>query len=67
MTPGSLRAARSFFSEDMIPLMMLEPGEDIDIDTERDWLMAQLHVDSKEVVVVSSMSCQTAQLHGMDA
>jgi CMP-N,N'-diacetyllegionaminic acid synthase len=45
--PSSLRAARSFFSDDMIPLMMLEAGEEIDIDTERDWNFAQLHVGSK--------------------
>lgn len=45
--PGSLRAARSFFSDDMIPLIMDGPGEDIDIDTERDWNIAQIHAASK--------------------
>lgn len=45
--PGSLRAARSFFSDDMIPLIMLGPGEDIDIDTEQDWNIAQIYVGSK--------------------
>lgn len=44
--PRILRAARSFFSEDMIPLLMLDPGEDIDIDTERDWNIAQMHLGS---------------------
>ena len=45
--PGSLRAARSFFSDDMIPLIMDGAGEDIDIDTERDWNIAQIHAASK--------------------
>jgi N-acylneuraminate cytidylyltransferase len=45
--PDSLRAARSFFSDDMIPLTMLEPGEDVDIDTDEDWRIAQILAGSK--------------------
>ncbi len=45
--PVSLRAARSFFSDDMVPLIMLGPGEDIDIDTEQDWNIAQIYTGSK--------------------
>jgi CMP-N-acetylneuraminic acid synthetase len=44
--PSTLRATRSFFSDDMLPLTMLDPGEDIDIDTEMDWRLAQMHLDS---------------------
>lgn len=44
--PSTLRAARSFFSDDMIPLLMLHPGEDIDIDTEQDWLVAQTYIET---------------------
>ena len=44
--PSTLRATRSFFSDDMLPLIMLDPGEDIDIDTEMDWRLAQMHLDS---------------------
>ena len=40
--PAGLRAARSFFSDDMVPLVMHEPGEDIDIDTEWDWRVAEM-------------------------
>lgn len=43
---SALRTARSFFSDEMIPLAMLDPGEDIDIDTEQDWRAAQMHLDS---------------------
>lgn len=38
--PATLRRGRSFFSSDMVPLVMAEP-ENIDIDSEWDWGMAQ--------------------------
>jgi CMP-N,N'-diacetyllegionaminic acid synthase len=41
IAPAELRAARSFFSDQMVPLLMPEPEESIDIDTEFDWAMAQ--------------------------
>ena len=42
VSPSDLRISRSFFSEDMIPLVMDGPGETIDIDTEHDWLQAEM-------------------------
>jgi CMP-N,N'-diacetyllegionaminic acid synthase len=42
VSPSDLRASRSFFSEDMVPLVMDAPGESIDIDTEQDWLHAEM-------------------------
>jgi CMP-N,N'-diacetyllegionaminic acid synthase len=41
-SPTRLRAARSFFADDMVPLVMDRPEESIDIDTELDWNAAQL-------------------------
>jgi CMP-N,N'-diacetyllegionaminic acid synthase len=41
IAPAQLRAARSFFGDDMVPLLMPEPEESLDIDTELDWTMAQ--------------------------
>jgi CMP-N,N'-diacetyllegionaminic acid synthase len=41
VTPGHLRKGRSFYSTDMVPLTMDKPGEDIDIDTEWDWRLAE--------------------------
>jgi CMP-N,N'-diacetyllegionaminic acid synthase len=40
-SPTRLRAARSFFADDMVPLVMDRPEESIDIDTELDWNAAQ--------------------------
>ena len=39
--PEDLRQARSFFSDGMVPLVIDGPIEDIDIDTEFDWLIAE--------------------------
>jgi CMP-N-acetylneuraminic acid synthetase len=41
ISPPRLRTARSFFADDMVPLVMEAPGESIDIDTEWDWQMAE--------------------------
>jgi CMP-N,N'-diacetyllegionaminic acid synthase len=41
IAPSDLRQARSFFNNDMVPLLMLEPDESMDIDTEWDWKIAQ--------------------------
>lgn len=39
--PGDLRATGSFFSDDMVPLVVNEPEESLDIDTEWDWKVAE--------------------------
>lgn len=41
IAPKDLRARRTFYSDDMLPLVMDDPAESIDIDTEWDWLVAQ--------------------------
>ena len=40
IAPGTLRRTRTF-SADMVPLIMDGPGEDIDIDSERDFQLAE--------------------------
>jgi CMP-N,N'-diacetyllegionaminic acid synthase len=40
--PADLRRLRTFISEQTLPLVMAEPRERVDIDTEWDWTMAQL-------------------------
>jgi N-acylneuraminate cytidylyltransferase len=39
--PEDLRKRQSFYSDDMVPLVMDDPEESIDIDTEWDWRMAE--------------------------
>ena len=39
--PKDLRSMRSFFSHDMVPLVMDQAEEGLDIDTEWDWKMAE--------------------------
>lgn len=41
IAPDDLRKRRSFYSEDMVPLVIEEPEENLDIDTEWDWRMAK--------------------------
>ena len=41
IAPEDLRKRRSFYSDDMVPLLMEDPEESIDIDTEWDWRMAE--------------------------
>lgn len=41
VTPEHLRQHRSFYSDDMRPLVMDQPAESLDIDTEWDWKTAQ--------------------------
>jgi CMP-N-acetylneuraminic acid synthetase len=41
IAPADLRHLRSFFCDDMVPLVMTEPGESIDIDSESDWKIAE--------------------------
>jgi CMP-N,N'-diacetyllegionaminic acid synthase len=41
ISPQDLRAKRSFYSDDMVPLVIDDPSEGLDIDTEWDWSMAE--------------------------
>ena len=41
IAPEELRKRRSFYSDDMVPLVMEDPEESMDIDTEWDWRMAE--------------------------
>jgi CMP-N,N'-diacetyllegionaminic acid synthase len=41
ISPEQFRRSRSFYSADMIPLLMDRPEEGIDIDTEWDWKIAE--------------------------
>jgi CMP-N,N'-diacetyllegionaminic acid synthase len=41
IAPEDLRQRKSFYNDDMIPLLMEDPREGIDIDTEWDWKMAE--------------------------
>lgn len=40
--PTDLRARRSFYGDDMLPFFMNSFGDAIDIDTEEDWLLAEM-------------------------
>lgn len=42
ISPDDLRELRSFFSGEMVPLIIGDRDECIDIDTERDWRIAEL-------------------------
>jgi len=41
VSPDHLRSTNSFYGEGMVPLIMDQPSEVIDIDTEWDWTMAE--------------------------
>lgn len=41
ISPQDLRAKRSFYSDDMVPLVIDDPSEGLDIDTEWDWSLAE--------------------------
>jgi CMP-N,N'-diacetyllegionaminic acid synthase len=49
IAPRDLRQRRSFFSDNMLPLLMLEQEEGVDIDTELDWKMAQMLLETGTV------------------
>ena len=42
IAPEDLRKRRSFYSDNMVPLVMDKPEENIDIDTEWDWKIAEM-------------------------
>ena len=41
IAPNDLKSRRSFYSDDMVPLVIDRSEESIDIDTERDWKIAE--------------------------
>ena len=41
ISPADLRTRRSFYGENTVPLILADPAEAIDIDTEWDWMIAQ--------------------------
>jgi N-acylneuraminate cytidylyltransferase len=41
ISPADLRKHRSFYSDDMVPLVMEHPADAVDIDTEWDWRMTE--------------------------
>ena len=45
--PEDFRRRRSLHSDGMLPLIMSDPGESVDIDTEWDWKMAEAIVALK--------------------
>jgi N-acylneuraminate cytidylyltransferase len=45
IAPADLRKRRSFFSDEMLPMVMDRPEESIDIDTDWDWNIAQATVN----------------------
>jgi len=47
IAPEELRRQRSFFTDDMVPLVMSEAAEGIDIDTEWDWKLAQMMLGTR--------------------
>lgn len=46
VTPDDLRMRQSFYSDDMLPLLMNNPEESIDIDTEWEWKQVELALRS---------------------
>jgi CMP-N,N'-diacetyllegionaminic acid synthase len=59
VSPEGLRQLRSFFSDDMVPLIM-KPGESIDIDTEWDWKIAEMMISAQGRATESGMRQHTA-------
>ena len=54
ITPDKFRKLQSFYSDDMQPLVMNRPEEDIDIDTERDWELAEAILKSRGLAKLNS-------------
>ena len=44
-----LRAQRSFYSDEACPLVISDPEEGIDIDTEWDWMIAEAAVQRNAI------------------
>jgi len=49
IAPNDLRDNHSFYGGDMIPLIIDEPGESLDIDTEWDWMMAETIIQNRRL------------------
>jgi CMP-N,N'-diacetyllegionaminic acid synthase len=49
VTPEHLRARRAFYAEDALPLLIDDPEESIDIDTEWDWRIAEFVAGRKHI------------------
>ena len=41
ITPANLRGYKSFYGNCLVPLVMDQPAENVDIDTETDWQLAE--------------------------
>jgi CMP-N,N'-diacetyllegionaminic acid synthase len=48
VSPEKFRRLRSFIADDAIPLVIEDPWENIDIDSESDWKMAEVFLAMKE-------------------
>jgi N-acylneuraminate cytidylyltransferase len=48
IAPDEFRKTGSFYSDDMTPLVIDDPEESIDIDTEQDWKIAEVILKSRE-------------------
>jgi CMP-N,N'-diacetyllegionaminic acid synthase len=46
ISPNDLRVRNSFFSDDIVPLLIESPKESIDIDTEFDFMVAQAFINT---------------------
>jgi N-acylneuraminate cytidylyltransferase len=47
--PEYLRTQRSFYSDEACPLVITDPKESIDIDTEWDWMIAEAAVQRNAI------------------
>ncbi len=50
VSPKNLRKLRSFYSDDMVPLVIDAPEESIDIDTEWDWKLSETVLKSNAML-----------------
>jgi CMP-N-acetylneuraminic acid synthetase len=41
ITPAELRATHTFFPDEVVPMVVGDPYENVDIDTSWDWRMAE--------------------------
>ncbi|MDP2432797.1 MAG: acylneuraminate cytidylyltransferase family protein [Pseudomonadota bacterium] len=58
-TPSDLRAHGSFFSDDMLPLVINSRRQSLDIDTEWDWLLAE-SIHSRTATIDDESAAATA-------
>ncbi len=48
IAPNELRQLRCFYSDDLVPLVIDDPEESMDIDTEWDWMVAESAIQRRE-------------------